>query len=115
MKKLRVGVIGLGMGSAHISGYRTHADAEVVAVADSDPKRLEEKGGKELKVPALYTSAEEMLKKENLDVVSIVTPNKFHKPLTIAAFKAGCRDQGAGHHRDARYDFTPSRGTGAQS
>ncbi|MFA6568485.1 MAG: Gfo/Idh/MocA family oxidoreductase [Victivallales bacterium] len=90
MKKLRVGVIGLGMGFGHVNGYRTHADAEVVAVADSDPKRLEEKGGKELKVPALYTSAEEMLKKENLDVVSIVTPNKFHKPLTIAAFKAGC-------------------------
>jgi len=31
-----------------------------------------------------------MLKKEKLDVVSIAVPNKFHKPLTLAAFKAGC-------------------------
>ena len=90
MKKLRVGVVGLGMGSAHINGYKTHPEAEVVAVADTDPKRLEDRGAKEFKIPGLYTSADEMLKKEELDVVSIATPNKFHKPLTLAAFKAGC-------------------------
>ncbi|OGV40962.1 MAG: dehydrogenase [Lentisphaerae bacterium GWF2_49_21] len=90
MKKLRIGVIGLGMGSGHIKGYRTHDQAEVVAVADTDPKRLEERGKKEFNIPSLYTSAEEMLAKEKLDVVSIATPNKFHRPLTLAAFKAGC-------------------------
>jgi predicted dehydrogenase len=31
-----------------------------------------------------------MLTSEKLDVVSVVTPNKFHKDLTLAAFKAGC-------------------------
>lgn len=90
MSKLRVGVIGLGMGGAHINGFRAHSSVEVVAVADTDPKRLEERGAKEFKIPGLYTSAEEMLKKESLDIVSVATPNKFHKPLAIAAFKAGC-------------------------
>jgi predicted dehydrogenase len=41
-------------------------------------------------VPGRYKDAEEMLAKESLDVVSVVTPNKFHKPLTISALNAGC-------------------------
>lgn len=89
MKKLRVGVIGLGMGQAHIQGYKTHDMAEVVAVADADAKRLAEIGEK-FGVPGRYEDAEEMLAKESLDVVSIATPNKFHNPLTISALEAGC-------------------------
>jgi len=88
-KKLRVGTIGLGMGSAHVRGFQSHPNAEVVAVADANEERLNQKG-KELGVPSLYLDAEEMLKKEKLDVVSVATPNKFHKPLVLAALKAGC-------------------------
>ncbi len=90
MNKLRVGVIGLGMGVAHVNGFRSHECADLVAAADTDPKRLEERGGRDLKIPGLYLSAEEMLAKENLDIVSIATPNKLHKPLAIMAFKKGC-------------------------
>jgi predicted dehydrogenase len=89
MKKLRIGTIGLGMGSGHIRGFKTHPNAEVVAAADTCEERLKERG-EELAVPSLYTSAEEMLEKEKLDIVSIAVPNKFHKPLTLAAFDAGC-------------------------
>jgi predicted dehydrogenase len=89
MKKLRVGVIGLGMGRAHIKGYQSHPEAEVVAIADIDEKRLQA-AGDEFKVPGRYATAAKMLKKEKLDVVSVVTPNKFHKPLTLAALQAGC-------------------------
>ncbi len=89
MKKLRVGVIGLGMGKAHIRGYRQHPMAEVVAVADTNPERLSTFGA-ELEIPSLYSTANEMFEKEKLDVVSVVTPNKFHKPLTIQALEAGC-------------------------
>ncbi len=88
MKKLRVGVIGLGMGKAHIKGYQKHAMAEVVAVADLDRKRLDA-AKLEFAIPSVYTSADEMLAKESLDVVSVATPNTFHKPLTLAALKAG--------------------------
>ena len=88
MSKLRCGVIGLGIGKKHISGYRAHPSAEVVAVADPDESRLYTVAD-EYNVPVRYTTAEEMLKKEALDVVSIATPNITHKPLTLAAFKAG--------------------------
>ncbi len=88
-KTLRVGVIGLGMGQAHVNGFREHPEVEVVAAADVDEQRLRTIGQK-LAIPALYTSAEEMLASEALDVVSVATPNTFHKPLTLLALKAGC-------------------------
>ena len=31
--KLKIGIIGLGMGAAHLKNYLKHPDAEVVAVA----------------------------------------------------------------------------------
>jgi len=89
MKKLKVGVIGLGIGKSHIRGYRSHPNAEVVAIADLDEKRLKTIGD-ECEIAKRYTTAEEMLDKEKLNIVSVCTPNKFHKPLTIAALEANC-------------------------
>lgn len=88
-KKLKIGVIGLGMGKAHINGYRLHPDAEVVAIADTSAERLEAVK-KEFNISKAYLDAQEMLDKEKLDLVSIAVPNKFHKPITIAALKAKC-------------------------
>jgi len=89
MEKLKVGVIGLGMGRGHVAGYKLHPAAEVVAVADLDENRLK-LVSEEYKIAKVYRSGEEMLQKEKLDVVSVATPNKFHKPLTVAALEAGC-------------------------
>ena len=89
MKKLRVGVIGLGVGRGHVAGYQSHPAAEVAAVADLNIDRLQDIAD-EYGVPKRYESGEEMLEAEKLDVVSVATPNKFHKPLTIAALRAGC-------------------------
>ncbi|MFP4029691.1 MAG: Gfo/Idh/MocA family protein [Candidatus Brocadiia bacterium] len=89
MEKLRAGVIGLGMGRGHVAGYQEHPNAEVVAVADLDEDRLDQVGA-EFAVENLYPSGEVMLDQEDLDVVSVATPNKFHKPLTIQAFEEGC-------------------------
>jgi predicted dehydrogenase len=87
--RLRVGVIGLGIGRKHILGWREHPDVDVVAVADTDAKRLA-RIGDEFGIEGRYASAQAMLKAERLDVVSVCTPNKFHCELTIAAFEAGC-------------------------
>ncbi len=89
MKTLRVGVIGLGVGRGHIKGYLSHPDAEVAAIADPNADRLAEVGD-QFGIASRYAKAETMLKKESLDVVSVATPNKFHKPLAVAAFRAGC-------------------------
>jgi predicted dehydrogenase len=89
MEKLRVGVIGLGMGRHHVTEFQKHPGATVVAVSDLNEKLLNEIADKN-DIEKRYTSAEEMLAKEKLDVVSVATPNKFHKPLAVAAFEAGC-------------------------
>jgi predicted dehydrogenase len=89
MKRYRIGVIGLGMGKSHIEGFQSHPAAEVVAIADSDKERLAAVAEK-YAIPATYTDARKMLAGEKLDIVSVVTPNKFHRELTIAALEAGC-------------------------
>lgn len=89
MDKIKVGVIGLGMGRHHVASYQGHPAAQVCAIADIDEARLAEIG-EQYGVPGRYTSAEDMLANESLDVVSVATPNKFHMPLAVAAFEAGC-------------------------
>jgi predicted dehydrogenase len=88
MDKLKVGVIGLGMGSHHVKAFSSHAGVDVVAIADLDKDRLSTLGD-EHNIDGRYLSAEEMLASETLDIVAVATPNKFHKPLTIAALEAG--------------------------
>jgi len=89
MKKMRIGVVGLGVGRYHLEQYAKYPGAEVVAIADPDEKRLSEIGDK-YAVERRYRDAYEMFAKERLDVVSVATPNKFHMPLAVAALQAGC-------------------------
>ncbi len=88
-RKLRIGVIGLGIGRMHIEGWRQHPEVEVVAIADPDPARLAAVG-EQFGIAGRHASAEAMLAAGGLDVVSVCTPNKFHKDLTLAALAAGC-------------------------
>jgi len=60
-----------------------------VAIADLDEARLDESSA-QYGVNKRYISGERMLAKVDLDVVSVATPNKYHKSLTIAALEAGC-------------------------
>jgi predicted dehydrogenase len=77
------------MGRNHVGAFQSHPGAVVAAVADLDPALLAEIADR-YGVTNRYLTAEEMLAKEKLDIVCIATPNKFHKPLTLAAFAAGC-------------------------
>jgi predicted dehydrogenase len=86
---IKVGVIGAGgMLQYHAAGFR-QAGAEIVAVADAAPgaaARAAEKYG----IPTSYESVEAMLKgSPEIKAVSVIVPNKYHKPLTIQCLKAG--------------------------
>lgn len=89
MDRVRVGVVGLGMGRNHITGFKSHPHADVIAICDTDEQRLRELGDQH-GIPGRYTSFDEMLHRERLDIVSVTTPNVFHMPQTVAALKAGC-------------------------
>lgn len=91
MSPVRIGVIGAG-GIAveqHIPGYKTLGDQiELVAVADLNGARAAEVAAK-AGFARSYESFEQMLALEQLDAVSVCTPNKFHATATIAALRAG--------------------------
>jgi predicted dehydrogenase len=88
--KLRVGVIGVGMGSGHIAGYQKDPRSEVAAVCDVNEERLQGAAERLHVAPELlYTDSTRMFEEAELDAVSIAVPNKYHAPLTIAALKHG--------------------------
>ena len=86
MEVLRAGVIGLGIGKAHVRGYRKAEGVDLVAVADLRGDMLESFTGPGTRG---YTSAEEMLERERLDIVSVCTPPSSHAELSLKAFDVG--------------------------
>jgi predicted dehydrogenase len=86
---IKAGIVGAGgMAAYHYDGFKL-AGAEVAAIADMDGKRA--KAFTETRPAAkIFGSLTEMLRgMPDLDAVSVVTPNKFHKPITIEALDAG--------------------------
>jgi predicted dehydrogenase len=86
---IKIGIVGAGgMASYHYDGF-LQAGAETAAIADPDTKRAET-FSKTRPVGKVFASLTEMLKGcPDLDAVSVITPNKFHKPLAIEALEAG--------------------------
>ena len=71
----------------HAEGFRL-AGATVAAVADPAPGAAA-RAAKEWGIPAAFESVEAMLADADIDAVSIIVPNKFHKPLAIQCLAAG--------------------------
>lgn len=94
MSKLRVGFVGAGgiCRGAHLPAYQALKDeVEIVAAADVSKESLEACAlAASLDVKNCYSDYRKMLDKENLDIVSVCTPNAWHFQPTIDALKAGC-------------------------
>ena len=71
----------------HAEGFRK-AGATVTAVADAAPGAAE-RAAKQWDIAGAYDSVEAMLANADIDAVSIIVPNKFHKPLAIQCLNAG--------------------------
>jgi len=87
-QKLRIAVIGLGMGKMQIDKFRETGSADVVAVCDTDRERLDDIAQR-YEVNGTYTDMDDMLTAEKLDAVTIATPNYTHHPLTLKALDSG--------------------------
>jgi predicted dehydrogenase len=87
---LKIGIIGSGSiaRNAHMPGYRAQKDAEVVAVCDVIPGRAAA-FAQEFGIPRAYDGYREMLASEQLDAVSVCTPNFAHRDTAIAALESG--------------------------
>lgn len=83
---LKAGIIGLGVGEAHIAGYEAHPGCRVVALCDFDRARLavakESYPGKRL-----TDRAEEILQDPDIDVVSIASYDDHHFGQVVTALE----------------------------
>lgn len=89
IKKLRFGVISASyMATDHVRGIKANSNAGIIAICDLD---LEKAGNvaSELGIPHVYSDYKEMLRREDIDVVIVCTPDQIHCEQTIAAMKAG--------------------------
>ena len=87
---IRVGIVGIGgISAVHINGYRTVEGAKLVAAADiagteaKNYPKIKEDGVK------LYTSLDQMLDNEELDVLDICTPTYLHMEMAKQALERG--------------------------
>lgn len=83
---LRAGIIGLGVGEAHIAGYESHPQCSVVALCDFADDKLEMARSK---YPAMRVTAEanDILDDPNIDLVSIASFDNYHHEQIIRALE----------------------------
>ncbi|MCX7771838.1 MAG: Gfo/Idh/MocA family oxidoreductase [Clostridia bacterium] len=89
MAKIRVGVIGLGIiCHTHIKGILASQDAELVAISDVREEALKAIGD-QYGVPEThrFSSFVELLRSEEVDAVTICTPNDTHYDIVRNAIK----------------------------
>ncbi|MBN1347956.1 Gfo/Idh/MocA family oxidoreductase [candidate division KSB1 bacterium] len=104
-KKLKTGVIGTGMGRYHMEAYSQMPDVELIAVCDlnvPEASLFAEKWGARI----VTENYKDLLKIDELDAISIATPNHWHAPMTIDFLNAGkhvlCEKPMATTWQDAR-------------
>lgn len=87
---LNVAIVGCG-GIAqviHMPLLKKHPDVKLQALCDVDTSKAAIIAEK-FNVPHIYDDIEEMLQRESLDVVFILTPNNLHLPMTLLALDQG--------------------------
>lgn len=86
---LRAGIVGCGgISRSHATAYANLDGVELTALCDLNPVALNARA-EEYGVAARYASYEEMLDKENLDLVSVCTHAPLHGPVAIASASNG--------------------------
>ncbi len=87
MNKKRVAVVGYGgMGSWHVNKLLVSDVAELAGIFDISEER------KELAIKNglhAYSSLDEVLADERVDIITVATPNDHHMPIAIKAMEAG--------------------------
>lgn len=93
-EKIRVAVIGVnGQGGGHLSEWMANRDCEIVAICDCDPnafskheKRFREKN---YRLPEYEQDVRRLLERQDIDAVSIATPNHWHALMSVWAMQSG--------------------------
>ena len=86
---VRVGCIGCGGFSyAHLSGFARVENAKIVALADIRPEKLEARA-KEFGIADTYLDYHDLLKRDDIDAVTLPLPDQVHCQIACDAMRAG--------------------------
>jgi predicted dehydrogenase len=88
MKRLKAGIIGLGVGEKHIEGYQSHPECEVVALCDFSDEKL---AMARAKYPSfmLAKNANKVLNHPEIDIISIASYDNYHYEQIVKAVENG--------------------------
>jgi predicted dehydrogenase len=87
--RYNVAVIGAGaIGQDHLASFKLHPAARVVAIAEVSPERGRE-AAERFGIPDLVTDYRALLRREDIDVVSVALPNYLHAKVALDALRAG--------------------------
>lgn len=88
-KPIKVGIVGAGyISDFHAKAIRTIRGAELVCVADANPRNAQSFADR-WAVPAVYSSVEELFSKASIDCVHLLVPPDAHFALAKTALNAG--------------------------
>jgi len=86
--KNSIGIIGVGFGAqVHVPAFRS--EGWDVAAICSRTREKAQKAADEAGIPSVYTDPMELIRRDDLAAVAIITPPGSHHPLSIAALNAG--------------------------
>jgi predicted dehydrogenase len=89
MDKVRVCIVGMGIGRENGLAISRNPRGQVTALCDLVPERMQEFAA-QLPAPVkFYTDYKEMCQDPDIDAVFVGTPNQLHVPVALAAVQAG--------------------------
>ena len=91
-KKHRFGIVGCGViFGTHSEAINALESTELVAICDVDEAKAEKARDERCDGfrPDVYTDYEEMLKREDIDAISVCTPSGMHADMACLAMEAG--------------------------
>ena len=87
-KKINMALVGLGFGAEFIPIYQKHPNANIAAICQRTPNKLNQVGDT-FKIAKRYANYDDVLKDPSVDAVHINSPIPDHAPMSLAALKAG--------------------------
>jgi predicted dehydrogenase len=88
-KKIGIGIVGAGFGrSTQIPGFRNCEGAQIVAIT-SRHREHAESVAREFAIEHVANDWSELVARDDVDLVSVVTPPAIHMEITLAALERG--------------------------
>ncbi|MGI6367083.1 MAG: Gfo/Idh/MocA family protein [Anaerolineae bacterium] len=89
MDKVRVGIVGMGIGRDNALALHGNPRGSVVALCDLIPERMERVAA-ELQAPVrMYTEVAALCADPEVDAIFVGTPNRLHVPVALQVVAAG--------------------------